>query len=92
MADRITTMNISLPASMRTFVRKRMSDAGFANASEYIRHLIRAEQSQVEKVRLQEFLQEGLDSGPPTPMTRAYWETIRRRIRARVRSGRRKSA
>lgn len=92
MPQRLTTMNISLPTSMRDFIKEEMKQQGFANASEYVRHLIRQQQHQNGKQRLQRLLQEGLDSGPATPMTKADWAEIRRRVASRNRVQRRKSA
>ena len=42
--DRITTVNISLPASQRRFVEDDVAKRGFASVSEYFRELIRERQ------------------------------------------------
>ena len=39
-------MNISLPADMLIIVKKRAAEANFATLSEYIRHLIRLENTE----------------------------------------------
>jgi hypothetical protein len=40
----ITTLNISLPRSMRTFVMRECERLGFTTASEYMRSLVREAQ------------------------------------------------
>lgn len=57
-----TTMNISLPDSMRTFVEEQIADEGYGTASEYVRDLIRAEQKRREERKLEKLLLERLDS------------------------------
>ena len=40
----MSTMNVSLPAQMKKFVRERVKAENYGNASEYIRTLIREDQ------------------------------------------------
>ena len=40
----MTTMNISLPDSLKAFVDEQVSQRGFGTSSEYVRELIRREQ------------------------------------------------
>jgi antitoxin ParD1/3/4 len=81
MARKLSTMNISLPASMRGFIAKRMEAEGFANTSEYMRSLVRREEARVE-ANLKELVLEGLNSGPGVPLTREFMDEIMRRVRA----------
>ncbi len=92
MASKIITMNVSLPSGYRDFVKYRMEQGGFCNASEYIRHLIREDHKRADTEELEELLKEGFKSGPATPMTKEDIEGIRRRMRASGTSRRRKSA
>lgn len=55
-----TTMNISLPESMKTFVDERLENYG--SASEYVRELIRADQKRIEQEKLEKLLLERLHS------------------------------
>ncbi|MES2338834.1 MAG: type II toxin-antitoxin system ParD family antitoxin [Pseudomonadota bacterium] len=41
----MASMNISLPESMRDFVQGRIDDGHYASASDYVRDLIRRDQS-----------------------------------------------
>ena len=56
-----TTMNISLPESMKSFIDDRLENYG--SASEYVRELIRADQRRVEEAKLEKLLLERLNSG-----------------------------
>ncbi len=73
----MTTMNISLPDEMKTFIESQMSREGFASASEYLRALIREAQKHQARQDLEAKLLEGLQ-GPVTEMTPEDWESIRR--------------
>lgn len=56
-----TSMNISLPESLKTFVDQRLE--GYGSVSEYVRELIRADQKRVEEERLEMLLLERLQNG-----------------------------
>ena len=58
-----STMNISLPDSMRAFVNERLDGEGYGTASEYVRELIRADQKFREENKLEKLLLERLQSG-----------------------------
>jgi antitoxin ParD1/3/4 len=58
-----TTMNISLPDSMRTFVNEQIARDGYGTASEYVRDLIREDQKRREKTKLEKLLMERLQTG-----------------------------
>lgn len=57
-----TTMNISLPESMKTFVEERLSADEYGTVSEYMRDLIRADQTRREELKLEKLLRERLRS------------------------------
>lgn len=73
----MTTMNISLPDEMKSFVETEMSQEGYASASEYLRALIRDAQKRKAKRALEAKFREALESGPATPMTHDYWVALR---------------
>ncbi|MBX3482467.1 ribbon-helix-helix protein, CopG family [Phenylobacterium sp.] len=71
----MSSMNISLPDSMKTFVDEQVEARGFATSSEFIRELIRREQ---EHQKFRALILEGMESpssGPPD------FESLRERIR-----------
>ena len=48
----MATLNISLPGSMREWIDSQVSGGEYANASDYIRDLVRHDQRQRETLRL----------------------------------------
>jgi len=48
----MATLNISLPDAMRKWIDEQISSGDYANASEYIRDLIRHDQRQHESLKL----------------------------------------
>ena len=81
----MTTLNISLPESMRAFIEEQVHKGGYSTASEYIRHLIRQEQERADHRRLEELLLEGLDSGESIQVTDEWWEQKRVQLMERFR-------
>jgi antitoxin ParD1/3/4 len=73
----MTTMSISLPDDMLSFIQEQMTQVGYASASEYLHDLIRAAQRQNARRQLEAKLAEGL-KGPTTKMTREDWDIIER--------------
>ncbi len=57
-----TTMNISLPETMKTFVEERLTSDGYGTASEYVRELIREDQKKREEEKLERLLLSRLES------------------------------
>ena len=51
-----TTMNISLPETMKSFVDERLANDGYGTVSEYIRELIRTDQKRREEEKLEALL------------------------------------
>jgi len=73
----MTTLNISLPESMRDFISEQVAKGGYSTTSEYIRHLIRQELERVAKTKLETLLLEGLDRGEPIEISDEWWEQKR---------------
>jgi antitoxin ParD1/3/4 len=73
----MTTVTISLPESMKSFVSKQMKRKGFGNVSEYFRTLLRSAQAQEADVRLEALLVEGLDSGKSIELNREFWKDLK---------------
>jgi antitoxin ParD1/3/4 len=80
----MTTINISLPDSMQTYVEEQVAQGGYSTVSEYFRELILQDQKRQASERLQGMLLEGLESGNPTEMTEEDWVEIREAVRSRV--------
>ena len=78
-----TTMNISLPDSMRLFVEETLTDDGYGSASEYVRDLIRADQKRRNEKRLETLLLERLRSGDDESFT---MDNVRAEMRRRIKA------
>lgn len=74
----MSTMNISLPDSLKSFVDEQVSERGFGTSSEYVRELIRKDQ---DRQRLRGLLLAGAASAPGSPANAAYFEGLRDRVR-----------
>lgn len=56
----MSTMNISLPDSLKEFVDERVAGGGYGSYSEYVRELIRRDEREASANRLRALLHEGL--------------------------------
>lgn len=60
----MATMNVSLPDPMKDWVEAQAETGRYANASDYVRDLIRRDQDRLGKIaELQRLVDEGLASG-----------------------------
>lgn len=80
----IKSMNISLPDSMRTYVKEQLASGGYSTFSEYFRELVRQDRKRKATKRLETLLLEGLDSGTATSIAAKDWEDIRQAVRERI--------
>jgi antitoxin ParD1/3/4 len=62
----MATMNVSLPDQMKNWVEECVKSGRYANASDYVRDLIRQDHIKLE--RLRQALIEGENSGPSTSL------------------------
>ena len=76
----MTTLNISLPESMRAFIDEQITQGGYSTASEYIRDLIRQAQKQAAQEKLDSLLLEGLASGKSIEVTDEWWQEKQERL------------
>jgi antitoxin ParD1/3/4 len=82
--DTLTSMNISLPESMREFVEEQVSAGSYGTVSEYFRELVREDKKRKAQEELESLLLAGLRSGEATPMTAKDWGDIRAEVRRRA--------
>ena len=76
----MSTMNISLPASLKSFVDEQVAARGYGSSSEYLRELIRKDQ---ERQHLRGLLLEGAASSPASPADEPWFDSLRKRVRQR---------
>jgi antitoxin ParD1/3/4 len=74
----MSTMNISLPDALKSFVDEQVTKRGYATSSEYVRELIRADQ---DRERLRKLLLDGAASKPTAAIDDSYFSGLRSRIR-----------
>ena len=75
----MATLNVSLPDAMREWIDAQVQAGEYANASDYIRDLIRHDQREREAVRLA--LIEGENSGRSTRTVTDIVRQAKRRLR-----------
>lgn len=75
----MATMNVSLPDPMKEWVEAQMATGRYANASDYVRDLIRRDQERAAKIAaMQQRVEEGLESGEPQDFSvNAFLKAIR---------------
>jgi antitoxin ParD1/3/4 len=74
----MSTMNISLPDSLKSFVDEQVSQRGYGTSSEYVRELIRRDQ---DRLQLRKLLLAGASSAPTAPVDAAYFDGLRDQVR-----------
>jgi antitoxin ParD1/3/4 len=74
----MSTMNISLPDSLKDYVDEQVSECAYGTSSEYVRELIRKDQ---DRKRLRAILLQGAQSGLADPADADYFESLRARVR-----------
>jgi antitoxin ParD1/3/4 len=78
-ASSMSTMNISLPDSLKDFVDEQVNQGGYGTSSEYVRELIRKDQ---DRLRLRGLLLGGARSAQTKPVDDAYFDSLRRKAKA----------
>ena len=74
----MTTVTISLPESLKTFIDEQLATKRHGNVSEYFRTLLRDAQAREEDARLEALLVEGMTTGgDDIPLTRAFWTDLK---------------
>ena len=77
----MTTMNISLPETLKRFVDSQVEGGSYGTSSEYVRMLIRREQ---EKEAFRQLILDGMNSPVGSVVDDAYFERLQNRIRDRA--------
>jgi antitoxin ParD1/3/4 len=72
----MSTIDISLPDSLKEFVDEQVTQRGYGTSSEYVRELIRKD---VDRQHLRGLLLEGAASAPAAPADTAYFGALRKR-------------
>jgi antitoxin ParD1/3/4 len=78
------TMNISLPDSMKKYVKERVDEERYGTQSDYVRSLIRDDQRRHDENKLEQMLLDGLRSGPGIRMNPQEWKKLWAEVDAQV--------
>ena len=76
------TMNISLPEAMKGFIDAQLKAGGYSSTSEYVRELIRKDQTAKAEEQLRDLILKGLSSGPATVADAAFFERVSQKATA----------
>jgi antitoxin ParD1/3/4 len=74
----MSTMNISLPETLKAFVDDQVTVGGYSTSSEYVRELIRRDQ---DRQQLKGLLLQGATSKQGAMADAAYFEGLRRKLK-----------
>ena len=74
----MSTMNVSLPQSLRSFVDEQVASRGYGDASEYVRELLRRDR---DRQHLRGLLLDGAVSASTAPVDETYFGELRERVR-----------
>lgn len=83
-SDENTSLNVSLPTSLREFIDGIVAKGGYTSSSEYVRELIRHERTRLSEDWLATELLKGLASGNPVDATPEFWKEEKRLMRERL--------
>ena len=73
----MSTMNISLPSTLKSFVDEQVNQGAYGTSSEYLRELIRKDK---DRLHLRGLLVAGASSAPAAAADAAYFEGLRKRV------------
>src|SRR5688500_11352466 len=81
-----TTMNVSLPASLKQWVDQQVEEGGYGTASEFLRDILRRARARDVRRRMDATLVEAVEesAGASIVMDEADWAAIRAAARASV--------
>jgi len=74
----MSTMNISLPEALKSFVDEQVGQRGYSTSSEYVRELIRKDH---DRQHLRGLLLAGAETAPTAPADGDYFESLRAKVR-----------
>lgn len=74
----MSTMNISLPDELKTFVDQRIQTEGYGSSSEYMRELIRRDR---DRAQFRQYLLDGINAKLLGKMDAEYFATLRKQLK-----------
>ncbi len=70
----MSSINISLPESMKTFVEKQVAQGGYGSVSEYLQELITQDKKRQMREYIEELLIAGLESEEAIEVNNQWWQ------------------
>ena len=70
----MTSIQVSLPETAAEFVQRQVMTGEFSSPSEYLGFLVEQARALVERQKLDNLLEEGLQSGDPIPFSSGWWQ------------------
>lgn len=80
----MTSLNISLPRTMKEYIETQVQEGSYSTPSEYMRALVREDQKRRQQQKLESMLLESLESGEPVDITPEFWEQRRQALLQRM--------
>ncbi len=80
----MTTMNISLPDSLKVFIDRRLAEEGFNTISDYFQELVRQDQARKEQKQLEAVLLERQQGDDWEELTPTDWNLLRQELQDRL--------
>jgi antitoxin ParD1/3/4 len=77
----MSTLNVSLPDTLKTFVDEQVGRYGYDAGDEFVRELIRKEK---DRQQLRDLLLAGAESAPTEAVDAQYFDTLRTQVRRSV--------
>lgn len=77
------TMNISLPDHLKEFIEQQVDSGKYTSVSEYVRELVRLDQKNREREKIELQILEGLNSGNAMDVNPRIWEELRQKLQER---------
>ena len=74
----MTTVNITLPDSLQSFVDQQVAERGFETCSDYIHDLL---QRELDRQKLRNLVLEGVNSPPAGVVDAEFFDQLRERVR-----------
>jgi antitoxin ParD1/3/4 len=75
-------MQVTLPDTATEHISRQVASGDFATPSEYLAFLVEQARATAAQRRLDDLLDEGLDSGPPIEFTPQWWQSRKQQLLA----------
>jgi antitoxin ParD1/3/4 len=70
----MTKMHVTLPDTATEFIERQVSSGQFSTPSEYLGFLVEQARAAAGQQKLDNLLEQGLNSGPPIQFSTEWWQ------------------